>query len=159
MTETALLLINSCAVLESLLIKSEWQVEQASSLAVAEQKLQEKTYPLVLVAIKPDQHDALYSLIGQHSSSLWIGLIERDCLASEALRNLLAACFHDFHTFPLDQERLSHSLVMRWEWRSSSGAIAPRCRLSCASSRVRAAPFASCASRSCGCNIVACPCW
>ena len=85
MTETALLLINSCAVLESLLIKSEWQVEQASSLAVAEQKLQEKTYPLVLVAIKPDQHDALYSLIGQHSSSLWIGLIERDCLASEAL--------------------------------------------------------------------------
>ena len=110
MTETALLLINSCAVLESLLIKSEWQVEQASSLAVAEQKLQEKTYPLVLVAIKPDQHDALYSLIGQHSSSLWIGLIERDCLASEALRNLLAACFHDFHTFPLDQERLSHSL-------------------------------------------------
>ncbi|MFQ2103240.1 sigma-54-dependent transcriptional regulator [Aeromonas rivipollensis] len=110
MTETALLLINSCAVLESLLIKSEWQVEQASSLAVAEQKLQEKTYPLVLVAIKPDQHDVLYSLIGQHSSSLWIGLIERDCLASEALRNLLAACFHDFHTFPLDQERLSHSL-------------------------------------------------
>ncbi|MDU1142243.1 sigma 54-interacting transcriptional regulator [Aeromonas rivipollensis] len=110
MTETALLLINSCAVLESLLIKSEWQVEQASSLAVAEQKLQEKTYPLVLVAIKPEQHDALYSLIGQYSSSLWIGLIERDCLASEALRNLLAACFHDFHTFPLDQERLSHSL-------------------------------------------------
>ncbi|MNJ14045.1 Transcriptional regulatory protein ZraR [compost metagenome] len=110
MTETALLLINSCAVLESLLIKSEWQVEQASSLAVAEQKLQEKAYPLVLVAIEPEQHDALYSLIGQHSSSLWIGLIERDCLASEALRNLLAACFHDFHTFPLDQERLSHSL-------------------------------------------------
>lgn len=110
MTETALLLINSCAVLESLLMKGEWQVEQASSLAVAEQKLQEKAYPLVLVAIKPEQHDALYSLIGQYSSSLWIGLIERDCLASEALRNLLAACFHDFHTFPLDQERLSHSL-------------------------------------------------
>ncbi|MNX52246.1 sigma-54-dependent transcriptional regulator [Aeromonas rivipollensis] len=110
MTETALLLINSCAVLESLLIKGEWQVEQASSLAVAEQKLQEKAYPLVLVAIKPEQHDALHSLIGQYSSSLWIGLIERDCLANEALRNLLAACFHDFHTFPLDQERLSHSL-------------------------------------------------
>ena len=110
MTETALLLINSCAVLESLLIKGEWQVEQASSLAVAEQKLQEKAYPLVLVAIKPEQHDALHSLIGQYSSSLWIGLIERDSLANEALRNLLAACFHDFHTFPLDQERLSHSL-------------------------------------------------
>ncbi|MNZ15899.1 Transcriptional regulatory protein ZraR [compost metagenome] len=110
MTETALLLINSCAVLESLLIKGEWQVEQASSLAVAEQKLQEKAYPLVLVAIKPEQHDALYPLISQYSSSLWIGLIERDSLANEALRNLLAACFHDFHTFPLDQERLSHSL-------------------------------------------------
>ncbi len=41
MTETALLLINSCAVLESLLEQGEWQVEQASSLVVAEKKLQE----------------------------------------------------------------------------------------------------------------------
>lgn len=84
MTETALLLINSCAVLESLLEQGEWQVEQASSLVVAEKKLQEKDYPLVLVVIEHQQH--------------------------EALRNLLAACFHDFHTFPLDRDRLSHSL-------------------------------------------------
>lgn len=110
MTETALLLINSCAVLESLLVKGEWRVELASTLAVAEKKLQERDYPLVLVAIGPDQHEALHALIAQYSSSLWIALIQRDCLASEALRNLLAACFHDFHTFPLDQDRLSHSL-------------------------------------------------
>ena len=110
MTETALLLINSCAVLESLLEQGEWQVEQASSLVVAEKKLQEKDYPLVLVVIEHQQHEALYNLIAQHSGALWIGLIQRDCLASEALRNLLAACFHDFHTFPLDRDRLSHSL-------------------------------------------------
>ncbi|BEE18546.1 MULTISPECIES: sigma-54-dependent transcriptional regulator [Aeromonas] len=110
MTATALLLINSCAVLESLLVKSEWRVEQASSLAMAERKLQEKDYPLVLVAIEPDQHEALSALITQHASSLWIGLIQRDALASEEMRNLLAACFHDFHTFPLERIRLSHSL-------------------------------------------------
>ena len=110
MTETALLLINSCAVLESLMEQGEWQVEQASSLVVAEKKLQEKDYPLVLVVIEHQQHEALYNLIAQHSGALWIGLIQRDCLASEALRNLLAACFHDFHTFPLDRDRLSHSL-------------------------------------------------
>ncbi|MCH7371576.1 MULTISPECIES: sigma-54-dependent transcriptional regulator [Aeromonas] len=110
MTGTALLLINSCAVLESLLVKDEWRLELASTLAVAEKKLQERDYPLVLVAIGPDQHEALHALIAQHASSLWIGLIQRDCLASEALRNLLAACFHDFHTFPLDPDRLSHSL-------------------------------------------------
>lgn len=110
MTATALLLINSCAVLESLLVKSEWRVEQASSLAMAERKLQEKDYPLVLVAIEPDQHDALSALITQHASSLWIGLIQRDALASEEMRNLLATCFHDFHTFPLERIRLSHSL-------------------------------------------------
>lgn len=58
MTETALLLINSCAVLESLLEQGEWQVEQASSLVVAEKKLQEKDYPLVLVVIEHQQHEA-----------------------------------------------------------------------------------------------------
>lgn len=110
MAEVALLLINSCAALESLLGKGEWRVEQASTLAMAEKMLQKRDYPLVLVAIVPEQHEALHALIAQYSSSLWIGLIRRECLASEALRNLLAACFHDFHTFPLDPERLSHSL-------------------------------------------------
>lgn len=110
MTETALLLINSCVVLESLLVEGEWRIEQANSLAVAEKKLREQDYPLVLVAIEPGQHEALHDLIAQHANSLWIGLIQRDCLASETLRNLLAACFHDFHTFPLDPDRLSHSL-------------------------------------------------
>lgn len=110
MAETALLLINSCVVLESLLVEGEWRVEQANSLAAAEKKLQEQDYPLVLVAIEPGQHETLHALIAQHANSLWIGLIQRDCLASEALRNLLAACFHDFHTFPLDPDRLSHSL-------------------------------------------------
>jgi DNA-binding NtrC family response regulator len=110
MAETALLLINSCVVLESLLVEGEWRIEQANSLAAAEKKLQEQDYPLVLVAIGSEQHDALHALIAQHANSLWIGLIQRDCLASEALRNLLAACFHDFHTFPLDPDRLSHSL-------------------------------------------------
>lgn len=110
MTETALLLINSCAVLESLLVDGEWRIEQASSLAVAERKLKEHDYPLVLVAIEPEQHEALRSLIAGHAGSLWIGLIQRDALASETVRNLLAACFHDFHTFPLDPDRLSHSL-------------------------------------------------
>ena len=47
MTET--IVTHPCAVLEKPAGKSEWQVEQASSLAVAEQKLQEKAYPLVLV--------------------------------------------------------------------------------------------------------------
>ncbi|MGY6037903.1 sigma-54-dependent transcriptional regulator [Aeromonas sp. AE23HZ002T15] len=110
MTETALLLINSCAVLESLLVEGEWRIEQANSLAVAERKLKEQDYPLVLVAIEPDQHEALHGLIAGHANSLWVGLIQRESLASETLRNLLAACFHDFHTFPLDPDRLSHSL-------------------------------------------------
>lgn len=110
MTETALLLINPCAVLESLLVEGEWRIEQVNSLAVAERKLQEQDYPLVLVAIEPEQQEALHALIARNSSSLWIGLIQRESLASEALRNLLAACFHDFHTFPLDPARLSHSL-------------------------------------------------
>ena len=110
MTETVLLLIHSCTAVESLLVPGEWRVEQASSLAVAEKKLQERDYPLVLVAIDPEQHEALHALIAQHTSSLWIGLIQRDCLASESLRNLLAACFHDFHTFPLEPDRLAHSL-------------------------------------------------
>lgn len=110
MTETALLLINPCAVLESLLVEGEWRIEQVNSLAVAERKLQEQGYPLVLVAIEPEQQEALHALIARNSSSLWIGLIQRESLASEALRNLLAACFHDFHTFPLDPARLSHSL-------------------------------------------------
>ncbi|MGY3901303.1 sigma-54-dependent transcriptional regulator [Aeromonas lusitana] len=110
MAETALLLINSCVVLESLLVEGEWRIEQANSLAAAEKKLQEQDYPLVLVVIEPGQHETLHALIAQHANSLWIGLIQRDCLASEVLRNLLAACFHDFHTFPLDPDRLSHSL-------------------------------------------------
>ncbi|MDH0027927.1 VpsR-related response regulator [Aeromonas caviae] len=159
MTETALLLINSCAVLESLLEQGEWQVEQASSLVVAEKKLQEKDYPLVLVVIEHQQHEALYNLIAQHSGALWIGLIQRDCLASEALRNLLAACFHDFHTFPLDRDRLSHSLGHALGWRASSGDTAPDCNPSFVSSKGRAPPFASCATRSCGCSIAACPYW
>lgn len=45
MTETALLLINSCAVLESLLEQGEWQVEQASSLVVAEKNCRKRTIP------------------------------------------------------------------------------------------------------------------
>lgn len=110
MTETALLLINPCAVLEGLLVEGEWRIEQVNSLALAERKLQEQDYPLVLVAIEPEQQEALHALIARNSSSLWIGLIQRESLASEALRNLLAACFHDFHTFPLDPARLSHSL-------------------------------------------------
>lgn len=110
MTEMTLLLIHPFSVLESLSVPSEWQVERVSSLTVAEKKLQEKDYPLVLVTIVPELHEALHALITQHASSLWIGLIQRDSLASETLRNLLADCFHDFHTFPLEPVRLSHSL-------------------------------------------------
>ncbi|MEI4961636.1 MULTISPECIES: sigma-54-dependent transcriptional regulator [Aeromonas] len=110
MTGTALLLISSCVVLENLLEQGQWQLEKADTLVEAEKKLQEKDYPLVLVVIEHQQYEDLYNLIAQHPGALWIGLIQRDFLAYEALRNLLAACFHDFHTFPLDRDRLSHTL-------------------------------------------------
>ena len=70
----------------------------------------------MLVVIEHQQHEALYNLIAQHSGALWIGLIQRDCLASEALRNLLAACFHDFHTFPWTETGSPTAWDMPWGW-------------------------------------------
>ena len=110
MPEEALLVINPCADLPPLLARGEWRLSQARTLAVAEEKLRHGDYPLVLVVIDPVQNEALRGLIALHPNRLWIGLVERDQLANEALRNLLAACFHDFHTFPIDAERLCHSL-------------------------------------------------
>jgi DNA-binding NtrC family response regulator len=110
MSEEALLVINPCAVLETLLAQGEWRLSRAHSLSVAEEKLRHGDFPLVLVAIDPLQNEALRALITQHPNRLWIGLVDRELLACEKLRNLLAACFHDFHTFPLDADRLCHSL-------------------------------------------------
>ena len=92
-TETALLLINSCAVLESLLEQGEWQVEQASSPGGGREKLQEKDYPLVLVVIEHQQHEALYNLIAQHPGALWIGLIQRDCLCQRSPSQFAGSLF------------------------------------------------------------------
>lgn len=110
MPEEALLIINPCSALETLLTQGEWRLSRARSLSVAEEKLRHGDFPLVLVAIDPLQNETLRALIAQHPNRLWIGLVDRELLACEKLRSLLAACFHDFHTFPLDAARLCHSL-------------------------------------------------
>lgn len=113
MLKDILLLNNGDRSLDELIRQQHSEAYVTGDLDEASSVLKQSHISLVLVVFasaQPDELERLEMLIARFPGLIWIGLIERDLYANPRLKRLLAACFHDFHSFPIDPVRLCHSL-------------------------------------------------
>ena len=94
-----------------------WDIVNVTSVASARSALRERGFRVGLVIEEgtPDVAELAHFLATQRDMP-WIGLFHHKTLDSPACRDLVADYFHDFHTFPADTERLSHTLGHALGW-------------------------------------------
>jgi len=91
---------------------SGWDVHTAVGLRDAGQQLRLRGFKvglLVLDSAGVDVHD-IDAFLRQHCLTRWIAVCDRDALERGNCRQLLHDHCFDFHTWPLDETRLRHSL-------------------------------------------------
>ncbi|QYF92127.1 sigma-54 dependent transcriptional regulator [Massilia sp. PAMC28688] len=94
-----------------------WDVVNVHSVASARNALRERGFRIgLVVADGPPDVDELAGFLGAQRDMSWIGLFDSTTLDSPACRDLVAEYFHDFHTFPADPQRLSHTLGHALGW-------------------------------------------
>ncbi|MDP3669661.1 MAG: sigma-54 dependent transcriptional regulator [Telluria sp.] len=89
-----------------------WDVCVAGSLREAARMLRARRYlvGLILGLIGDARHAALEQFLREHWSVQWIGVCTRDALEAAPWRELVLEHLCDFHTCPVDAERLRHTL-------------------------------------------------
>lgn len=94
-----------------------WEVVKVNSIANARHALREQQFLIGLVIEDgtPDVTE-LSQFLSAERDMQWIGLFSPKTLQMPAYRDLVADYFHDFHTFPADQQRLCHTLGHALGW-------------------------------------------
>ena len=116
MTKKAILCvaIGSRAIHEALGAAVEgWEVQQAATLVEARRLLKARPVPVGLLLV--DMHDqAAYETIDgflhEHWNMHWVAVFNAHALEAQAWRQLVHDHCCDFHTWPIDTFRLSHTL-------------------------------------------------
>ncbi|MQA39258.1 sigma-54 dependent transcriptional regulator [Rugamonas aquatica] len=90
-----------------------WEVCSAATLAEARRQL--KARPLLVGVLLVEAHDeqlcaAVDGFLHEHWDMHWIALLHPPALESAAWRRLVHDHCRDFHTWPLDVQRLRHTL-------------------------------------------------
>ncbi|OEZ98572.1 sigma-54 dependent transcriptional regulator [Duganella sp. HH101] len=90
-----------------------WDVCSAATLAEARRQL--KVRPLLVGVLLVEEHDeqlcaAMDGFLHEHWDMHWIALLHPPALESAAWRRLVHDHCRDFHTWPLDVQRLRHTL-------------------------------------------------
>lgn len=106
-----------------------WDIVNVTSLASARNALRDTGFRVGLVVDDglPDVRELAGFLAAQRDTQ-WVGLFHHEALESPACRDLVADYFHDFHTFPADPQRLSHTLghALGWAQLRTRREAAPR---------------------------------
>lgn len=90
-----------------------WELCSAATLAEARRQL--KARPLPVGVLLVESHDdrlcaAMDGFLHEHWNTHWIALLHSPALESAAWRQLVHDHCRDFHTWPLDVQRLRHTL-------------------------------------------------
>jgi DNA-binding NtrC family response regulator len=89
-----------------------WELREAPSLAEATRVLRNENYPvgLLMHLIGRQPAPELESFLRRHAPVQWVGLCDADTLVLPQWRDLVADHLCDYHTTPLDPQRLAHTL-------------------------------------------------
>ena len=92
-----------------------WDVTVVTCLEQAARALSEHSFSVGLIG----GHDRasvkqLDQFLSAEARIRWVGLFPRDALSAPEFRNLVIDHFHDYHTLPVDAERLAHTLGHAW---------------------------------------------
>jgi DNA-binding NtrC family response regulator len=86
-----------------------WDVAIAASLPEAERLLRQRSFSLGLL-LDPGEPAGLQDFLRRHGMLDWVGIFDAKALSLPAWRELIAEHLYDYHTRPLDIERLRHTL-------------------------------------------------
>ena len=90
-----------------------WQVLAVHDLAGAHKALKARAYPVGLLQVTQwdsDTQEGIDALLEAHQAMQWVGVFAPEALLSTACRRLISRHLFDFHTLPLDTNRLNHTL-------------------------------------------------
>lgn len=92
---------------------STWDICTVNDLGMAQKALHSFSYPVGLLLFTPDKtidFEALEVMLDTHTETQWVGVFPADRVKQSAYRNLVVRHFFDFHTWPIDAYRLTHTL-------------------------------------------------
>ncbi|MDB5917097.1 MAG: uncharacterized protein JWR40_1331 [Massilia sp.] len=91
---------------------AEWDIRTVASLREASRALRARSYLVGLVLDLPgaEGFDAAERFFREHWNVQWVGVLAPGALESKPCRALVATWLADFHTRPLDGQRLLHTL-------------------------------------------------
>ncbi|MRW88724.1 AAA domain-containing protein [Duganella sp. FT80W] len=95
-------------------LPADWEVVRAATLADARRHLTSTPCAVGLLLVQPeDSCDSLHALLREHGArhgTRWIAVLPPAALAQPAWRQLVHELCDDYHTWPLDHQRLRHAL-------------------------------------------------
>lgn len=92
---------------------SAWAVREVSDLTEAHKVLQARACPVALLLLDHETEAELLALdtwLEAHQSTQWVGVVPVDAIQRPSCRALIVQHFFDFHTWPIDAQRLNHTL-------------------------------------------------
>ena len=95
------------------LLWSAWSVQPVADLAAAHKALRANAYPVGLLHVMEVQAcdvDAVDALLEANQGTQWVGVFPPEVLKLAAYRRLIVQHLFDFHTLPIDANRLNHTL-------------------------------------------------
>jgi DNA-binding NtrC family response regulator len=107
-----LVLIDDATLAERCRLWNAWDVRVVRSIAEASRALRVQPYlvGLLIGCDCGDLQQEVDQFLAQHWGTQWIGVFGADGLADPRCRQLIADHLFDFHTYPVDETRLSHTL-------------------------------------------------
>lgn len=90
-----------------------WQIDIADNLFSARKKLKYKIYSAAFFIseyIEGSLYEELEKFFHSHQGPEWVGAFSEDLIESQYGRELILSNFFDFHTLPVDVDRLIHTL-------------------------------------------------
>ena len=90
----------------------DWEICSVGSLDEARAELRQEAYlvGLLMHVIGSKPHLEIDRFLRQHSAVQWVGVFRAETLAAPACRDLVADYLCDYHTAPVDLQRLAYTL-------------------------------------------------
>jgi DNA-binding NtrC family response regulator len=109
---------------------SQWNVCTVLTLDEAAKVLEKQRFHLgVLVnCIEKNKILELESFLGRHTNTQWVGVIDETALQERACRMVMANHLCDYHTIPVNHEKLQHTLGHVLGWAALRDEPAPGAR-------------------------------
>lgn len=116
------------------LSRAGWEVQRSPDLGTATRRLREPGFHVGLLLIETIDDEtcaALHDFLQRHNTMEWVGVFGSGCFESQNCSELILNHFFDFHTLPVDVERLlpvlGHAYGRARLWAKTHGHDRPAC--------------------------------